>query len=218
MIYPVSLVVIAALTTLPARWIWGWPEERWTALHERETAPARRRRTFPFSALTSIPAWAAAAWVAAGFTFGLAVTVPGDFPTGSWADALYIAALGAPLVLPFLVYVSQRPLILVPPAARPISLKDPEPRIVKSMWSAPAWIDNSILVLAGFTSADSYRDRKAAWEPETSFRSLGEAEIEARRWLAEQGAEAQVEVIRLLEPHGKVIEVVTQAGIESIES
>jgi MFS family permease len=213
MVYPFSLAVIAVIVTVAALWVWEWSEERWMKLYKWETHPARRYRGYPYSALSSLPAWAVAAWLAALFALGLTLTVPEDVPAG-WAAAVFLAALVAPMALPSAVYLFQRPRILVPPAARRLPPKGPERRTVKNRVAVPIWIDNPTLVLTGFASTDTYRDRQPAWEPESTFNSLTDAELEARRWLAKQGAGAQVEVIRLLGRQGKIVEVVTQAGIE----
>jgi len=214
MVLPVFLAVAAVFVSVPAVWIWGWPAARWNRLYEWETGPGWHG--YPFSAVSSTPALALAIWLAAGFAFVLTLTVPEDAP--SWSDAAFIAAVVGPLALPSLVYLFHVPASLIPPAGRQIATADRGPSVPKSGEEVPPWIDNSILVLSGFVSIDAYRDRHAAWEPDRTFHSVEEAERAAKNWLATQKAEAQVEVIRVMEPASRVIAVVTRAGVESIDS
>lgn len=71
-------------------------------------------------------------------------------------------------------------------------------------------------VLSGFKTQREYDNRNSTWEPDNGFTDRATAEDEARRWLAAQGVEAQVEIIRLQGREGTVVAVVTQSGTETI--
>jgi hypothetical protein len=76
--------------------------------------------------------------------------------------------------------------------------------------------DQLNLVFSGFATIEAYEARRASWDPEDTFSDLQSAEEAARRWIAERGEEAQVEVIRIDGTGGTVIEVITRDGTESV--
>lgn len=71
-------------------------------------------------------------------------------------------------------------------------------------------------VLSRFKTKRDYDKRKATWEPDKGFADMAAAEHAAQGWLAGQGIEAQVEIIRIQGRDGTVVAVVTPSGTETI--
>jgi hypothetical protein len=70
--------------------------------------------------------------------------------------------------------------------------------------------------VSGFDSVQAYDAREPTWTDDP-FPSESEAVLAAERWLATQGAEAQVEVLRFVgRSEAEIVAVVTPGGIERI--
>jgi hypothetical protein len=70
-------------------------------------------------------------------------------------------------------------------------------------------------LLSGFRSDESYGEREPDWEGDV-VGSIDDATRNAREWLADQQADACVEVIADDGKSARVVRVVTSAGVEDI--
>jgi hypothetical protein len=70
-------------------------------------------------------------------------------------------------------------------------------------------------ILSGYATADDYELREPTWDGEKDYPDESSAQEAAMSWLAAQGPEAQVEMIKLADPStGDVVAVISQRGID----
>jgi hypothetical protein len=218
-----GFALAAVIITAVAQWIWGWTQGFWDKLYTAEkTGWLLSQPRKPSAGFGCVPALAVATWAAVLGALLAAVIFPNGPAPRTSEETLFLVLLFAPYALPVVVLMFQWPKALLPPGARrPVLVGraafEQTELSRRPKYRRPTAIADE-LVLSGFPSEKAYKERRAGWEPDESFSVLSNAESAARQWIATQGDEAQVEIIRVTGSEGRVIEVVTQKGVETIQS